>query len=200
MTVTKKKAVKKKVMRKKRISAKPKLTVKQSLFVKEYLADLNATQAAIRAGYSEKTAKEIGHENLTKPHIAAVVAEAMSKRSEKAETSAEYVLDRLYQEAEADIADLYNKDGSLKSVHEWPVIWRKGLVFGVDVIEMGDGVAGKVTKLKISDRVKRLEMIGKHHAMFTNNVNLGGNLAIKNLTDEELDSRVEELQAKLYRC
>ena len=197
MTTAKKKAVKKNVAPKNSVSTKAKLTAKQSLFVKEYLVDLNATQAAIRAGYSEKTAAQMGAENLTKPVITEAIMQAMNKRSETVETSAKYVLDRLHQEMEADLADLYNEDGSLKHVHEWPGIWRKGLVSGVDVIEIGDGNAGKVTKLKISDRVKRLELIGKHHAMFTNNVNLGGNLAIKNLTDEELDSRVEELRAKL---
>lgn len=173
-----------------------KLTPKQSMFIQEYLIDLNATQAAIRAGYSEKTAKEIGHENLTKPHIAAVLTKAMEKRSENVETSAEYVLDRLRQEVEADIADLYNKDGSLKLVHEWPVIWRKGLISGLDIVQPGDGSVCSITKVKISDRVKRLELIGKHHAMFTSNVNLGGEMTLKNLTDEELDARVEELLAK----
>ena len=69
-----------------------KLTDKQKMFVKEYLIDLNATQAAIRAGYSESTAKEIGCENLTKPNIAEAIQEAMSERSEKVEIKAEDVL------------------------------------------------------------------------------------------------------------
>ena len=71
---------------------KKKLTDKQKMFVKEYLIDLNATQAAIRAGYSESTAKEIGCENLTKPNIAEAIQEAMSERSEKVEIKAEDVL------------------------------------------------------------------------------------------------------------
>lgn len=68
------------------------LTAKQELFAKEYLVDLNATQAAIRAGYSEKTAKEIGCENLTKPNIQEYIKEAMNKRSQKVEIDADYVL------------------------------------------------------------------------------------------------------------
>lgn len=69
-----------------------KLTPKQEMFCKEYLVDLNATQAAIRAGYSEKTAEVIGCENLRKPNIADYIQKAMDKRSEKVEISAEWVL------------------------------------------------------------------------------------------------------------
>jgi len=69
-----------------------KLTAKQESFVAEYLIDLNATQAAIRAGYSEKTAYSIGQENLTKPEIAAAVAAAQAERSERTEVTQDYVL------------------------------------------------------------------------------------------------------------
>ena len=71
--------------------AKP-LTAKQDMFCLEYLIDLNATQAAIRAGYSSNTAKEQGYENLTKPHIQARVAKAMKERSENTKIDAAYVL------------------------------------------------------------------------------------------------------------
>ncbi len=68
------------------------MTPKQQRFVDEYLIDLNATQAAIRAGYSEKTARFIGAENLTKPNISAAIAAAVAKRSERTEVTADYVL------------------------------------------------------------------------------------------------------------
>ncbi len=68
------------------------LTPKQERFVAEYLIDLNATQAAIRAGYSEKTAQMIGSENLAKPMVAAAVAAAVAKRSERTEITQDYVL------------------------------------------------------------------------------------------------------------
>lgn len=71
---------------------KPKLTPKQALFCKEYLVDLNATQAAIRAGYSKRTAQRIGSENLSKPLIAAEIQRLMDKRSEKVEISSDWVL------------------------------------------------------------------------------------------------------------
>lgn len=76
------------------------LTAKQELFCKEYMVDLNATQAAIRAGYSEKTSYSIGEENLKKPEIAKYIQKAMNKRSQKVEIDADYVLQGI-----KDIAD-----------------------------------------------------------------------------------------------
>jgi len=73
---------------------------KQIAFVQEYLIDLNATQAAIRAGYSKKTAKEIGCENLTKPHIAKAIRQAFKKREERVEITQDLVLAGLLTEAQ----------------------------------------------------------------------------------------------------
>lgn len=71
-----------------------KLTAKQKQFCKEYLIDLNATQAAIRAGYSEKTARTIAAQNLAKLNITEYIKELMAKRSEKVEIDAEWVLEQ----------------------------------------------------------------------------------------------------------
>lgn len=70
-----------------------KLTAKQKTFCEEYLIDLNATQAAIRSGYSVKTAKDIACENLAKPNIAKYIAELKAERSEKTKINAAYVLE-----------------------------------------------------------------------------------------------------------
>ena len=75
------------------------LTPKQQRFVEEYLIDLNATQAAISAGYSEKTAQEIGSENLSKPMVAKAIAEAQEKLSNKAQVTVEMVVQGLLNEA-----------------------------------------------------------------------------------------------------
>lgn len=69
-----------------------KLTDKQELFAREFIKDLNATQAAIRAGYSEKTARAIGCENLTKPDIQQRIAELNQERLERVQIDADYVL------------------------------------------------------------------------------------------------------------
>ena len=79
--------------------AERKLTSKQEAFVQEYLVDLNATQAAIRAGYSEHTAHATGHENLKKPEIEAAIAEAKEKRANRVELTADMVLEGLLKEA-----------------------------------------------------------------------------------------------------
>jgi phage terminase small subunit len=144
------------------------LTEKQQRFVAEYLIDLNATQAAIRAGYSAKTAGNIGYEQLGRPDIAEAIAGAKAKRSEKTGINAEWVLKRLADAADADLADLYDDAGALRPVKEWPLAWRKGLVAGVEVEELFEGrgedreLIGRVRKVKIADRTKHIELIGKH--------------------------------------
>lgn len=141
------------------------MTPKQARFVEEYLIDLNATQAAIRAGYSADTAHAIGHENLSKPEIATAIADAKAARSERTGVDAAWLLTRLADEAEADLADLYDDAGALRPVRDWPLIWRKGLVAGIKASEERDergNVTGMLREVKLSDRIKRLELIGKH--------------------------------------
>lgn len=141
------------------------LTPKQQRFVEEYLIDLNGAQAAIRCGYSARTANREASRLLSNADIKQAVDSARNERSEKTKINAQWVLDRLANEATADIADLYSKDdGSLLPVHEWPLIFRQGLVQGIDVEEIRDEgvVIGRVRKVKLDNRVKRLELIGKH--------------------------------------
>jgi len=144
------------------------LTEKQKRFVEEYLVDLNATQAAIRAGYSKDTAYAIGWENLRKPEISEAISTARQEQTKRTQIDADWILQRLAMEADADIADLYDDNGALKPVAEWPVVWRTGLISGIETEQEFEEVAGKkvpagiVHKVKISDRVRRLELLGKH--------------------------------------
>lgn len=94
-------------------SSRP-LTPKQEAFVREYLVDLNASAAAIRAGYSEVAARDIGWENLRKPAIQAALQEAMNARAERTEVTADKVLLEL-----ADIAFATPKEFS-----EWGIRFR----------------------------------------------------------------------------
>jgi len=144
------------------------LNDKQKRFAEEYLLDLNATQSAIRAGYSEKTAYSQAFDLLKKPEIQEQIQTLKKERSERTKIDADWLLNRLADEAEADVADLYNESGGLRPVTEWPDIWRKGLVAGIDThqeytYEDGKKVPDGVTmKVRLSDRIKRLELIGKH--------------------------------------
>lgn len=145
------------------------LTPKQIRFVQEYLIDLNQTQAAIRAGYSEKTAAEQASRLLTNVNVSEAVQAAMKARSERTEIDADWVLKRLARDATADLADLYDDAGQLLPVKEWPMAWRTGLVAGIETVQEREGTdaEGKpefvtVRKVKLLDRTKLVELIGKH--------------------------------------
>lgn len=91
------------------------LTPKQERFVQEYMIDLNATQAAIRAGYSEDTAHAIGSENLRKPLVAEAIETLMTKRAEAVGIDATWVLEqavRLYRRCTQDVLPLLDKKGN----------------------------------------------------------------------------------------
>ena len=89
---------------------KLKLTEKQKRFCEEYLVDLNATQAALRAGYSERTAYSIGDENLKKPEIQNYLRELMEKRSERTEITADTVIEELKKIALAEDVEISGKE------------------------------------------------------------------------------------------
>lgn len=86
------------------------LTKKQKRFVEEYLIDLNATQAAIRAGYSPDTAKSIGCENLTKPDISAAISKAQAERSRRTGINQDRVIRELAKVAFLNPVDVIDMD------------------------------------------------------------------------------------------
>ena len=139
------------------------LTPKRQRFIEEYLVDLNATRAYRAAGYAgdDNVCAVEGHRLLSDPKVGAAIAAAKAERSERTRIDAEWLLTRLAAEATADVNDLYLEDGRIKPVKDWPLIWRQGLVAGLEVETIGEG-AGHLTKVKLSDRIKRLELIGRH--------------------------------------
>src|SRR5215510_12099596 len=96
------------------------LTAKQQRFVAEYLIDLNATQAAIRAGYSRQTASEQAYENLRKPQIAAAIATGKRQQLEKADLSAERILEEFRRLAFFDARTLFDDAGRLRPIADLP--------------------------------------------------------------------------------
>lgn len=149
---------------------KGKLTPKQQRFVEEYLVDLNATRAYRAAGYrgSDNVCAAEGHKLLRNPKIAAAIAEAQQARSERTRVDADWVLQRLSEEADADIGDLYDDAGNLKPLKEWPAVWRKGLIAGIETVSEKTGkgkdarLTGKVVKIRLADRSRIKELLGKH--------------------------------------
>jgi phage terminase small subunit len=147
------------------------LTPKQERFVEEYLLDLNATQAAIRAGYSSKGARQQGAENLSKPYIRKEISLASHKRSSRLAWDIDRLLQRLVDDLEADMAELFDGNGQLKPVKEWPAPFRCGLVVSAVVEEIWEGAGSSLRQtgcryiLKFADRTQRLELLMKHLSM-----------------------------------
>lgn len=173
-----------------------KLTDKQERFCQEYLLDLCATQAAIRAGYAPKRAAEQGYQLLQKTPVQERLRALKTERSRRTELDADYVLHRLVAELEADLADILHPGGGVKPMHEWPEIWRQGLVAGLEVkqeftYQGGQKVPDGVTvKVRLSDRTARLKMLGEHV-----NVQAFKRHVEVNMTDS-LEDRLEQAMAK----
>ncbi|MGK0129628.1 terminase small subunit [Pseudomonas aeruginosa] len=143
------------------------LTKKQRLFVDEYLMDLNATQAAIRAGYSTRRATEIGYQLLQRPEVAQAIQAAMAERSKRTEVEADYVIRRLREIDEMDVLDILEDDGSFRSIRDWPRAWRQFLS-GIEIAELFEGrgddrrIAGVLRKVKWPDKLRNLELLSRH--------------------------------------
>lgn len=145
------------------------LTKRQAEFCQQYLKDLNGTQAAIRAGYSKKGAHVQAAQLLSNHKVSVHLQELMQERAQRTEIDADWVLKRLAQDATADLADLYDELGQLKAVKDWPLAFRTGLVAGIETVQERDGFSPDgdpafvtVRKVKLMDRAKLLEMVGRH--------------------------------------
>jgi phage terminase small subunit len=158
------------------------VTPKQERFVAEYLVDLNATQAAIRAGYSEKTASSIGEENLRKPEIAAAVAEKTQQQLAKADVTAQMVKDRLAALAFVDPRKFFNADGTIKAITELDAD-TAACVAQFEVIvknaQAGDGHMDTVHKIRLVDATKPLNTLAEHFGLTVQKVEHSGTLEVK---------------------
>ncbi|PHM69016.1 terminase small subunit [Xenorhabdus kozodoii] len=138
------------------------LTDKQDMFCREYLVDINATQAAIRAGYSESTAAAQASRLLMNVNIQNRIQELMNERNEKLAVNADYVLKRLVDIDQMDVLDILTDMGDLKQIKDWPKVWRTTLS-GMEVVEMGSqDTTALLKKIKWPDKIKNLELLGKH--------------------------------------
>lgn len=145
------------------------LTAKVEAYCQEYIkCPENQTQAAINAGYSHKTAAKFASQNMRDERVQKRIAELMAERNKRLRVSADYVLLRLVEIDQMDVLDILNDDGGLRPVSEWPKVWRTSIsAMDINRITMAmkegeDDIESTLQKVKWPDKVKNLELIGKH--------------------------------------
>lgn len=166
-----------------------KLSLKQKLFCDEYLIDLNATQAAIRAGYSSDSAADIGSENLRKPNIRAYIDKAIAERSKRTGINQDRVIRELARVAFVNANDIINMDqATIKNcASEDDTAAIASVRVKTIPTKEGDGVEREI---KLADKLKALELLGKHLGMFKDKIELSG--AIE--ATSKLDSILQQLK------
>ncbi|GAL43033.1 putative phage terminase small subunit [Citrobacter werkmanii NBRC 105721] len=143
------------------------LTAMQEAYAQEYTkCPENQTQAAINAGFSPNTAAVKASVMMRDERIQKRIAELMEERNKRLRVSADYVLLRLVEIDQMDVLDILNDDGTLKPIREWPKIWRttlSGFDLSSTIMNMNeDSIETILKKIKWPDKVKNLELIGKH--------------------------------------
>lgn len=162
------------------------LNAKQRRFVDEYLIDLNATQAAIRAGYSTKRADAIGYENLRKPEIQAVITERMDDRSKRTEITQDRVLQELAKLGFADIRKAVKWGDGIAVAHpdSGEMVVSNGIAL-ISSDSIDDDTAASISevsqtaqglKIKMHDKRAALVDIGRHLGMFKDKIEHSGEI------------------------
>lgn len=158
------------------------LTPKQAEFVEQYIIDLNGTQAAIRAGYSPRTANEQAARLLTKVSVRSALTEAMKARENRTHITQDRVLQELARIAFFDLRKLYREDGSMKGMHELDDD-AAAVLAGVDVVEtmkasVEDGeiihTPEFTKKAKVFDKGTALTLAMRHLGMLKDKTELSG--------------------------
>jgi phage terminase small subunit len=147
-----------------------KLTEKQRCFVDEYLIDLNATQAAIRAGYSAKTANEQGSRLLANVSVQQVIAEKMAERSKRTGVNQDRVVLELSKIAFVKMTDVVDNEGCIRSdATEDDLACIESVKYKSSESDTGSSVEREV---KISSKLKALELLGKHLGMWNDKLDV----------------------------
>jgi len=183
------------------------LAAKQERFVAEFLVDLNATQAAVRAGYSPKTAQEQSSRLLSNVMVAEAVKQAMDKRALRTEITQDRVLHELAQLAFSNIED-YTLEPALGTVKlrdgASPQAMRAVSAIKHKIIPFGHGEFIHELELKLWDKPGTLKLAGRHVGLFPNTVEVtgahGGPIEVKKvrlMSDDDLKAAVLALVGKL---
>lgn len=166
------------------------LTEYQRRFVEAYLIEPNATRAAITAGYSKRSAYSTGQENLKKPVISAALERARAKRTAKAESDGDMVIAELECLGFSHYRDYFTEydhgELKLKKLSELTEK-QSAAVESLDVTEVNLGSANEPVlvqqiRLKLYGKVKPLELLGKHHGVIKENLNIPPDIPINIIT------------------
>lgn len=154
-----------------------KLTEKQQRFVEEYLIDLNATQSAIRAGYSAKNADKIGSELLGKTRVAEAISEKMAERSKRTGVNQDRVILELAKIAFVNAADVI--DSKSATIKKGATSDDTAAIQSVKV-KVISGKAGKGVEreIRLNDKLKALELLGKHLGMWNDRLDVNLNVPV----------------------
>lgn len=145
------------------------LTAMQEAYCQSYIkSPENQSQAAIDAGFSPNTAAVKASVMMRDERIQKRIAELMEERNKRMRVSADYVLMRLVEIDQMDVIDILDDEGGLKPISQWPKVWRTSLsAMDINRIRMAgkddeDDIESTLQKIKWPDKVKNLELIGKH--------------------------------------
>ncbi len=165
------------------------LTGKQQQFVDEYLIDLNATQAAIRAGYSTKNADKIGSELLGKTRVAEAISEKMAERSKRTGVNQDRVVLELAKIAFVNAADVIDPESA--TIKDGATHDDTAAIQSVKVkVIPGKQGKGVEREIRMADKLKALELLGKHLGMFKDKMEISGGL---DLEKSKLDDLIRQL-------
>ena len=146
------------------------LNEKQIRFVEEYMQDYNATQAAVRTGYSEKTAKQQGSRLLTNADISSAIAKRIEKINSRLRMTREDVIDEISKIASFDVRNLYNDDGTLKNVQDLDDVTAAAIQsIDVEMVGRGRGADREMSilqKIKAANKLDALKEMGKHFNIY----------------------------------
>lgn len=163
-----------------------KLTEKQQRFVDEYLIDLNATQAAIRAGYSVKTAREQASQNLTKLNIQQEISEKMAERSKRTGVNQDRVVMELAKIAFVNAADVIDSDDATIKAGATADDTAAIQSVKVKVIPTKEG-EGVEREIRLNDKLKALELLGKHLGMWNDKLDVNVNIPVVISGEDDLE-------------
>lgn len=163
-----------------------KLTEKQQRFVDEYLIDLNATQAAIRAGYSVKTAREQASQNLTKLNIQQAISEKMAERSKRTGVNQDRIVLELAKIAFVNAADVIDSDDATIKAGATADDTAAIQSVKVKVIPTKEG-EGVEREIRLNDKLKALELLGKHLGMWNDKLDVNVNIPVVISGEDDLE-------------